>query len=260
MLAQALLIAGFLFQSAKRRNAERDVGRKKAELAKSAARIQDLSKRLLQAQEVERSRIARELHDDVGQQVALLAIDLEQLNHLKKNPNRGADELTREALARTQDVAKSVHDLSHRLHPAKLRLIGLIPALHSLQRELASPGLSVTFTHQDIPASLPYDLSLCLFRVVQEALQNVVKHSNARNVAVDLSLEGTDLRLTIVDDGVGFEYETAIGRGLGLVSMRERLESAGGVLTIRSHPSGGTRLEGTAPLPASDAEPSMAVS
>ena len=259
MLGQTLLIGGFLFQSAKRRHAEREVHRKGVELKTSSARIQDLGKRLLHAQETERSRIARELHDDVGQQVALLAIDLELLSGLQRSPKGEVEALTREVLARTQDVAKSVHDLSHRLHPAKLRLIGLVPALNSMQRELTSTDLSIVFTHRDVPATLPYDLSLCLFRVVQEALQNVIKHSGARNVAVDLAPSDSMMRLTIVDDGVGFDHDTAVGRGLGLVSMRERMESAGGALTIRSHPAGGTRLEGVVPMPAPEAQPSVAV-
>ncbi len=224
-----------------------------AELRTSYERIRHLGGRLLNTQEAERARIARELHDDIAQQVALLALDLERLEGFGQGRAPTVQRLVREAVDRAHGIARSVHDLSHELHPAKLGLLGLVPALTGLQREVSQPGLTIAFQHDNVPASLPQDVTLCLFRIVQEALQNAAKHSGAREVSVRLS-GGTDgLALTIIDDGIGFDVDAAWGRGLGLISMGERLESIGGTLKVRSEPGVGTRLEITVPLHASQA-------
>ena len=246
LLAQTALIAGLLVQASRRRRAEAQLRRSQADLLRSTERIHDLGRRLLTAQETERSRIARELHDDVSQQMALLSVDLQLLASAAHDPETGRQ--ADEALGRLDSIARTVHDLSHRLHPAKLRLIGLIPALSGIQRELSRPGFTVAFSHRDVPAALPHDLTLCLFRVVQEALQNAAKHSGARTVTMDLRGGPASLTLTIVDDGTGFDVDAVWGQGLGLVSMSERLESVGGTLTIRSQPGEGTRLEIVAPV------------
>jgi signal transduction histidine kinase len=216
-----------------------------AELLTSYDRIRDLAARLLNAQETERSRIARELHDDISQQVALLTIDLE----LAGGTDRGqAEKQTDEALNRAHAIAKSLHDLSHRLHPAKLRLIGLVAALHSLQRELSQSEIPVTFAHDNVPPTLPPDLTLCLFRIAQEALQNALKYSKAHEVSVHLSGGPEGITLAISDDGVGFDVAAVWGQGLGLISMAERLEAIGGTLKIHSAPGAGTRLDIKVPL------------
>ena len=152
------------------------------------------------------------------------------------------------ALDRAQTIARKVHDLSHRLHPAKLRLIGLVAALSGLQRELSRNDIEITFAHDNVPAALPQDLTSCLFRVVQEGLQNAVTHSAARAVSVHLTGRDNTLALTIVDDGNGFDVGVAWGKGLGLISMHERLEAIGGTLTIHSRAGAGTRLEIIVPL------------
>jgi signal transduction histidine kinase len=248
VVAQSALIVGLLLQRARRR-AEDQVRRGQTELQESYARIRDLGGRLLNAQENERARIARELHDDIGQQIALLAIDLELLG--ASNPNT----LAIDALGRAQGVARSVHDLSHRLHPAKLRLIGLVAALTGLQHEPSHSGIPTTFTHDNVPRSLPPEVTLCLFRIVQEALQNATKYSGAHMVSVHLSGTPDGLVLNVDDDGRGFDVETAWGTGLGLVSMSERVEAVGGTLQIRSRPGTGTHLEVRVPLrPGTDAE------
>jgi signal transduction histidine kinase len=216
-------------------------------LRASYERIRDLGGRLLMAQEAERTRIARELHDDVGQQLALLAIDLEIIRGTEPEFEAETGALLHETLNRARQVAKSVHDLSHRLHPEKLHLLGLVPALSAIQREFSRPNLNLTFEHQNVPAELPHDVILCLFRITQEALQNIVKHSAAREVSIDLIGTECDLLLTIVDDGMGFEDETARNKGLGLISMGERLDAIGGSLTIRTRPGAGTRLEVSVP-------------
>ena len=253
LLLQTALIAGLLVQAARRRRAEEQVRFGQSALRTSYDRIQDLGRRLLSAQEAERARLARELHDDISQQLALLAMDLELLMGSGPGPREEADKTVREALERAQLVARSVHDLSHRLHPAKLRLIGLVPALNSLQREHTQPGLAISFSHDNVPDPLPQELTLCLFRIVQEALQNTIKHSGARTVSVRLTGGHDRLALTIEDDGVGFDVAAAWGKGLGLISMGERLESVGGTLNIQSRPGAGVRLESTVPVGAQPA-------
>ena len=252
VLTQAALIAGLLIQRERRQRAERALRRGQSDLQASYVRIRDLGGRLLNAQEAERARIARELHDDIGQQLCLLAIDLASLRNSARAP---AKALIDETSSRADRLVVSVHDLSRRLHPYKLHLMGLVAALQELQHTMSQAGIPITFTHGIVPARLPEDLTLCLFRVVQEALQNAVKHSRARTIAVQLSFGPTELALSIVDDGVGFDVDTAWGHGLGLVSIRERMDAIGGTFEIHSRPGAGTRLDIRASLLDTDAKP-----
>ena len=238
VILQSMLIGGLLIQRKRRRRAEHS-------LRASNAQIQHLAGRLITAQEAERARIARELHDDVGQQMALLSMDLELL---RRAAHSETEVLAREALNRVRDVAGSVRHLSHRLHPATLRLIGLLPALETLRNELAHADLAIELTGDNVPPAIPPEVTLCLFRIVQEALQNALKHSGARNVSVRLSGGSEGLALEIVDDGAGFDVENVWGKGLGLISMAERAEAIGGRLEIRSKPGSGTRLHISVPL------------
>jgi signal transduction histidine kinase len=242
--AQMLLIARLLVQRRRTRQAEGDLHRSQATLRRSYERIRDLGARLITAQDTERSRIARELHDDISQQVALLSIDLELMTGAAHSRD---EKQVAEVLGRTRGIARSIHDLSHRLHPAKLRLIGLVSALQDLQRELARSGVPVTFTYNDVPPSLPPELTLSLFRVVQEGLQNAVKYSKADRIGVHLAGGNGTLTLVIEDDGTGFVVDEAWGKGLGLLSMSERVEAVGGSLDIVSTPGRGTRLRITVP-------------
>jgi signal transduction histidine kinase len=210
--------------------------------------MRDLSQRLLGAQEAERLRIARELHDDISQPIWLLATDLKLRSGLGQDRREAVNELAGVALDCAQTIARKVHELSHRLHPAKLRLIGLVGALSGLQRELSRNDIEITFAHDNVPAALPQDLTSCLFRVVQEGLQNAVTHSAGRTVSVHLTGRNNTLALTIVDDGNGFDVGSVGGNGLGLMSMHERLETIGGTLTIHSRAGAGTRLEIIVPL------------
>jgi signal transduction histidine kinase len=240
LLMQTALIAGLLIQRERKQRAERELRRRQAELQDSYGRIRDLGGRLLNAQEEERARIARELHDDISQQLSLLAIDLAMV---RTRVHARAQKLIDEASQRTESIVTSVHDLSRRLHPYKLQLIGLVPAVHDLQNAVSQAGIAITFTHDNVPAKLPQELSLCLFRIVQEALQNALKHSHARSVSVRLIGGPTELELTIVDDGVGFDVDTAWGDGLGLIGIRERLDAIGGKFELHSKPGAGTRLD-----------------
>jgi signal transduction histidine kinase len=243
--AQTALIAGLLLQRQRRRQAEAQLRGHRAELSTSYARIRDLGARLLSAQETERARIARDLHDDISQQLVLLTIDLGLLGSAGQAE---AEKWAGEALNHAQAISRSVRNLSHRLHPARLRLVGLVSALDSLRQEMAQPDMAIAFTHDNVPATLPPDLTLCLFRVVQEALQNALRYSRAHEVSVNLSGGSNGLTLTIVDDGVGFDVHGAWGKGLGLISMGERLQAIGGTFDIRSRPGAGTRLDVTVPL------------
>jgi signal transduction histidine kinase len=240
LLAQAALIAGLLIHRAKRHDAEQQMHRSQAALRKSYERVRHLGYRLLNAQERERARIARELHDDISQQLAVLQWDVKRLGRTVQGH---AEAVAAEAVKRAEEIATSVRDLSHRLHPARLRLVGLVEALDGLQSELSKPDVTITFAHENVPPMLVPDLNLCLFRIVQEALHNALKYSKARNVSVDLRGVSDGIALTIVDDGVGFDVDAAWGRGLGLISMNERVEAIGGTFAIRSSPGAGTRLE-----------------
>ncbi len=248
LVAQGLLIAGLLVQSARRRRAEEQVRRSQSRLQASYDRIRTLGMRLLKAQEDERARIARELHDDVGQQLALLATDVEMLRSGFAHEPAAVTTMAGQAWGRLQTIARSVHDLAHGLYPAKLRLIGLVPALQALQRELERSVLVMNFVHENVPRTLPPEVTLCVFRVVQEALKNALKHSDAR--VVSLALTGTPDRLTvtIADDGAGFDVDSVWGKGLGLLSMRERLEALDGTFELHSTPGAGTRIDLTIPL------------
>jgi signal transduction histidine kinase len=152
-----------------------------------------------------------------------------------------------------------VHDLSHRLHPAGLRVIGLVASLHTLQRELSQQGVPITLTHDRIPSMMPPELTVCLFRVVQEAVQNAVKYSQARHVTVHLAGEPDGLTLRVADDGVGFDVEEMWGRGLGLIGMQERVTGSGGTFVIHSAPGAGTSVEVTLPLRAGHETAPMAI-
>jgi signal transduction histidine kinase len=247
LLAQAALIAGLVIQRTRRRKAEQQVRRSEAALQTSYHRIRDLGSRLLNAQEDERARIARDLHDDISQQLAVLKMALKRLGRAAP-ADAAAAATTAEAVKRLEDIAVSVHDLSHRLHPARLRVIGLVDALNGLQGELSHPGMTITFTHERVPLALPPDLTLCLYRIVQEALHNARKYSEARSVAVTLTGGSHGIALTIVDDGVGFDVNAAWRKGLGLISIRERVEAIGGTFALHSSPGAGTRLEVNVPV------------
>ena len=245
LIIQSVLITGLLIQRQRRRRAEEELRGSQGELWRSYERNRDLGARLLRAQEDERALIARELHDDIGQQVALLTIELSLLARANLDE---AGNLAKQTLSRAQDLAKSVQDLSHRLHPARLRVLGLIPALEALRDELSRNEIDIRFTHEMVQTTLSGDLTLCLFRVVQEALQNALKHSKAHSVSVHLTGRRGMLALSIVDDGVGFDVDDAVGTGLGLISMNERLDAVGGSLEIRSKPGVGTELTIRVPL------------
>jgi signal transduction histidine kinase len=240
---EALLIVGLLVQRASRRQAEEG-------LRASQHELRVLNGELVRAQETERRRIARDLHDDLNQSLALLSVELDLLS--QKPPELSGQVGTRlqELSGRVKQLSASVHALSHQLHPLKLEQMGLVPAVGGLCRELSqSQGLPIVFTHDQMPEALTDDTALCLYRIVQEALRNVIKHSGAHQASVDLHQSADGLCLRIVDDGAGFDpAKVPGGGGLGLVSMRERLHLVRGHITVDSQPSRGTCIDVCVPL------------
>jgi PAS domain S-box-containing protein len=219
-------------------------------LRASQQELRLLTGRLLEAQEAERRRIARELHDDLNQRLGLLSVELDLLAQRPPASTREMASGLRALSVRVKELSTAVHDLSHQLHPSKLEHLGLVGALRALCREMIRHhGLEVAFTHRDLPNSIPEAVTLCLYRIAQEALRNVVKHSGTSYAAVELSGGPDQIRLRVTDDGVGFDPASADeDRGLGLVSMRERLYLVGGRMAVESRPGGGTRIDVCVPL------------
>jgi signal transduction histidine kinase len=225
VLIQAMLITALLFQSTRRRRAEKDA--------------LGLSGRLLTAHEDERRRLARELHDDLTQRLARLAIDAGRMEHAAAAPD-GLRPL-REGLVR---LSEDVHALSYRLHPSVLDDLGLVEALRAECDRVARHGdLRVDVDAKEMPPALPSETSLCLFRVAQEALSNAVRHARASAVTVLLSPSGKGLQLAVSDNGSGFDPGRSRTRAsLGLASMRERVRQLHGELDIESTPGRGTTV------------------
>jgi signal transduction histidine kinase len=216
----------------------------------NAESLEELSGRLITAQEEERGRIARELHDDFSQRLALLGIGLSRL--WKKRPESEEEEKTvvRELWNRTQEISSDVHRLSHQLHSSKLQHVGLGPALMGLCQEISEKyGIQVEFTDYGVASQLPKDVALSLFRVAQEALSNVVKHSRAKQAQVELGNANHEIQLRIVDAGPGFDVALSnTNVGIGLVGMRERLRLVGGKLSVQSAPTRGTEILAEVPV------------
>jgi signal transduction histidine kinase len=219
----------------------------------SETSLRELSGRLIHAQEEERARIARELHDDFSQRLALLGIALGQL--WKKLPESEVEERTKilEMLKGTKEMSLDMHSLSHQLHSSKLELVGLVPALNGLCIEMGEKHkIGIHFTVCGFPPNTPKDVELCLFRVTQEALGNVVKHSQAKSAHVELGSNANGVSLRITDAGRGFDAELRNpGAGIGLVGMRERLRLVGGRLSVNSELMHGTEILAEVPLAAS---------
>ena len=212
--------------------------------------LHELSRRLMSAQDEERRRIARELHDHLSQQLALLAIDLQQLTANPPKAWRDAIPALETAWRRTTEIASDVHGISHRLHPSKMEALGLVATIRAHCRDMSRQNLVVRFEEQDAPPGMSPDRALSLFRVVEEALSNVARHSGATHAQVTLLGEDSHVVLRIADNGSGFTEHPGLGTGLGLVSMRERIESISGTLSLTSAHGNGTLVEARVPLAA----------
>lgn len=210
--------------------------------------LRNVSAHLIRAQEEERNRIARELHDGLNQKLALLCVDLEEFS--QSHGDLGLSQQLNALSVRLQDASADVHGLSHRLHPSKLDHLGLLPAVKSLCRELSGRrGLQIEFVGDESLGRLDKDLALCAYRVIQEALSNAIKHSGALTARVQVKCRKHVLYLLVTDSGKGFSLEVAKLKGrLGLISMEERLRLANGKLIVRSRPNRGTQIEARIPL------------
>jgi signal transduction histidine kinase len=219
--------------------------RKRAEEALSS-----MSRRLIEAQEQERTRIARELHDDMGQRLALVANELEQLQHSSPDLDVEIGRRIAELKKHTFQIATDIQSLSHKLHSSKLEYLGIAAAMRGFCLEFGGQQkVKVEFKSNDVPSRVSPYISLCLFRVLQEALHNSIKHSGARHVEVRLWGTPDDIHLSVSDSGAGFDREAAKeSRGLGLISMEERLKLLQGTFSIETQPQLGTTIHARVPL------------
>jgi len=268
LIVFTLVASLFVSVSAARRRAEQSLRKAHDELdakvRERTAELEELAGRLIHAQEQERSRIGRELHDHISQMLGVLTIRLDQLRAEDTTPTSVAAVLG-DLRKYTSEITDDIHGLSHRLHSSALDYLGLVPALHKLVNEFAARhSIEVRFSHEAVPAPLPSNVALSLFRVAEESLTNVVKHSQAASAQVRVSGDADGISLAIRDDGRGFDPSAqGSGAGLGFVSMRERLRTLRGTVRVDSAPGRGTTIEVRVPAASvtaagRDAEPDAA--
>ena len=212
--------------------------------------LEKVSGQLIEAQEKERGRIARDLHDDICQRLALLSMELDQANRGMNEPGDVTKHRLSEIRQHCMEIAGDVQSLSHALHSSRLDYLGIVAAIGGFCHEFSKQHeVSIEFTDRDVPAGLPREISLCLFRVAQEALHNAVKYSGVSQYAVELTATEDEIQLAVSDSGRGFDTERAkVKRGLGLVSMLERVHLVHGSLHVESEPGRGTRIFAVVPL------------
>jgi signal transduction histidine kinase len=241
VLLQAAMIGWLLYEHQRRHRSE--------------AAAHELGGRLINAQEQERTRLARELHDDVTQRLALLAMDAGRAERHSANGRGAAMKTVREGLVR---LSEDVHALSYRLHPALLEDLGLVEALKSEgERFSRTCATRVAMDADDVPERLPPDVALCLFRIAQESLRNVARHARASRAEVRLQRLNGGLQLAVRDDGIGFDpARHRNGMSLGHVSMQQRVLLLGGKVEIESRPGRGTLVRAWVPLKETRGEPS----
>jgi len=211
----------------------------------------DLAAKLLQIQEQERSRIARELHDGISQQFAVLVVELGRLAECRDLTADVLREQLRQLRAQSEEVARDVRTLSHRLYPAALQHLGLVPALRGYCARFAErEGIEAAFNADAGHSSLGKDLSLSLYRIVQECLHNVSKHAHASRAEVRLQCYENSLQLRISDNGQGFaRHKMGSVSGIGLASIEERAKLAGGNVQVQSTLGRGTTICVNVPIP-----------
>jgi PAS domain S-box-containing protein len=213
--------------------------------------LEQVSGQLIEAQEKERSRIARDLHDDICQRLALLSMELEQANR-SSNGSPASKKSLEDIWKHCSEIAADVQTMSHQLHSSKLDYLGIVAAIRGFCNEFSKQHeVNIQFRDSNVPTHLPKDVSLCLFRVAQEALQNAAKYSRVSHFTVELSSREGVVQLMVSDAGAGFDAEEARkNRGLGLVSMQERVYLVHGTFSIESEPGKGTKIFAAVPLAA----------
>jgi PAS domain S-box-containing protein len=212
--------------------------------------LSGVSGRLLEAQEQERRRIARDLHDDISQRLALMVNDMGGLENDLPDSAAEARRRIHEIGERASEICSDIQDISHQLHSSKLQYLGIAAAARIFCKEFSEhEKLKIDFNSVDIPPVVPENISLCLFRVLQESLHNAAKHSGASHLEVHLRGLSSEILLTICDRGVGFDPEAVMKRnGLGLISIRERVGLVGGTFSILSKPQSGTEISVRVPI------------
>jgi signal transduction histidine kinase/ABC-type uncharacterized transport system substrate-binding protein len=227
----------------------------RAELKKARDAQVQLSGHIIDAQEKERSRLASEIHDDFSQRLALLGLRLENIAETPPDSPNTLKQTLVEFRQSVAELAEDLHSLSHQLHSSTLDTLGLVAGLSSLCREFGAwQGIEIDFTSADIPRSVRPDVALCLFRITQEGLQNLKKHSNTKRAQLSVRHMDDKLFLSLCDEGIGFDANTLEKPGLGILSMRGRARLLGGDFEIHSKPGRGTRIEAWVPVdePAAD--------
>jgi PAS domain S-box-containing protein len=211
--------------------------------------LSTVNQKLIAGQEEERTRLARELHDDINQRLALLVVNLDRLAQGQAVAAELREEI-KEVREHLSDLGSDIQALSHRLHSSKLEYLGLAAAAAAFCRELSErQGVDVDFRSENVPKDLSNEISLCLFRILQEGLQNAIRYSRARNFEVHLQAVPEQIELIVHDSGVGFDPEEALkGAGLGLISMKERVKLVNGTLSIVSRPGQGTTIRASVPM------------
>lgn len=216
-----------------------------ADACRTEKSLRDMSSSLIDAQEQERYRIARELHDDLGQELALMTV---KLNGLLEQSGEAMKPGLTDLNDQLSAISTTAREISHGLYPRQLEYIGLATAVKKLCEEMRRGNhFAVDLAMGNMPRQLDSSVSLCLYRVLQETFHNVMSHSQAKRVRVELAADHGRVLLRIIDDGVGFEPGRA-SSGLGLASMRQRVSSVGGSIDITSSPMAGTRIEVRVPL------------
>jgi PAS domain S-box-containing protein len=212
--------------------------------------LASLSGHLIEAQEEERKRIARELHDDYNQRLAMLAIDLEKLAERIGDSSVEEAQQLYEFFDRVSELGADLHSLSHSLHSSTLESLGLVAGVRAFCEEFAEQQhIQVDFVHENVPRGLPADIALCMFRIAQEGLRNIKRHSSADRAEVRLEWKDEKLHLSVADWGRGFEpSKPTVNSGIGIRSMEERLRVLGGHLEIHSRPLKGTRIDASLPF------------
>jgi PAS domain S-box-containing protein len=217
---------------------------------RAAEALSNVHAHIIEAQEQERTRIARELHDEIGTELAILGVEMLRAGRAVSDSPEEKHPGVPELYGKLQDIATRVSRLAHILHAPALEYMGLAKAIEIESRQFSERyPIATTCSCSEVPIKLERVVALSFLRVVQEALHNAAKHSRAANVAVELVANASELTLSVSDDGVGFDLEQGrFAPGLGLISMRERMRLVGGDFEIRSKPGGGTRITCRAPL------------
>jgi len=228
---------------------ESAIARVALERSRAGKALQDLTGKLIEAQEEERRRIGRELHDGLNQQLAMFAVELGLLARQVPPKSPGLADAILNLRHRAEELSNDLRMITHQLHPAALEHLGLISALRSLSGEFSrSEGVRVWFSVDKEIGPVPSEISICLYRIAQEALRNVVKHSGSSVAWVRITVSHDEIQLSIEDRGVGFKLHNTATAGLGLVSMQERVQIVQGKILIQSAPDEGTFIRVYVPI------------